>query len=365
MHAHARHAARILSLLGLAALVPLAGCEKKKPRPPLPEPKRMTPIPTPTPTPTPAPTPTPTPPPTPTPTPPPTPVPLSLATVAQTPALWPAQVALNAPHNFPVMIDGRPIGEAKVPAGTVLKLNRVVGVQVEVEYQGSFSFVPADSTDLMPRAVAISKNPALARPTPPPVPVFVPGTVITPVPVMELTPAAIAQRVTVDVVRVKPSATEIAEEKKAQKEAEKTGKATPMPANYNDNVDEVRLRVRLTNTDSNRAAKGLRGDLYIFADSLAERGAIKLIAKHPIDCSLQPRGTHEITTTEVATRFWTRQRYGFKYDSWVLRMTNSEDKEVLLKSNSPTLLKNAAKIPGLAVDKTYERSTLDPMDVPR
>src|SRR5262245_37235073 len=98
---------KIFQVIGLAALLSLTGCPKIVP------PKRATPTPkptlapTPTPVPTPVPTPPPTPTPTPTPTPPPTPVPLSLATVAQTPTLWPMEVALTAPHAFPVMIGGQ------------------------------------------------------------------------------------------------------------------------------------------------------------------------------------------------------------------------------------------------------------------
>lgn len=359
----------LLPVIALAVCLPLTGCQKKPVKRKVVTPKPATPIPA-TPTPIavkPTPEPTPMPVVVATPTPAPTPPPLEFATVAQTPALWPAQVVLTAAHSFPVIINGRPVGEVKTPPGLVLKLLRVIGTQVEVEYQGGIQLVPAASTDLMPRALAISKNPALARPTPPPAPVFVPGTVVTPVPVADLSPEAIAQRVTVDVVRVKKSASELAEEKKAQKAAEKAGKATPQPTNYNrdDDTDEVRLRVRLVNTDSNRAATRLKGELFIFADSLADRSAIKLLSKHPVDCSIPPRGVHEITTPDVTTRYWTRGRYGFKYDSWLLRMTNTEGKEVLVKTNAPTLLRNASKLASLEENKTYERATFEPKDVAR
>lgn len=357
----------MLGAVALAALLPLAGCQKKPVKRKAPTPRPITPVPA-TPTPTPAPTPVPTPPPTPvpTPTPPPaTPAPPDLATIERTPALWPAQVALTVARAFPVIINGRPVGEVKTPPGTVLRLSRVIGGQAEVEYQNSFHLVPAADTDLLPRALAISKNPALARPTPTPMPVLVTAG-LSPTPIVTDLPVdAIAQRVTVDVTRVKKSAAELAEEKKALKEAEKAGKATPRPTNANNEIDEIRLRVRLTNIDSNRTASKLKGELFIFADSLAERNATKLLAKHPIDCTLKPRGVHEVTTPDITTQYWTRGRYGFKYDNWVLRMTNSEGKEVLLKSNSPTLLKNAAKLASLESGKTYERTTLEPKDVAR
>jgi len=360
----------LIVLVTVIAILPAC----KKPVAKKATPKPITPVPA-TPTPvvvkaTPEPTPMPVVVATPTPAPP-TPPPLDLATVVRTPGLWPAQVLLTQPHGFPVMISGRVAGEVKVPAGTPLKLIRVFGPQVEVEYQNAIHIVPTDSTDLMPRAVAISKNPALARPTPMPAPVFVPGTVITPVPIVDLTAEQIAQRVTVDVTRIKRS--------RSEEEEKKDGAAaTPTPApgqrrannprrNYrqNDEEESIELRVRLTNTDSNRAARRLKGEIFIFADSLADRSALKLLGSHPIDCSIQPRGNHEFTTTELTTRFWTTQRYGFKYDSWIVRIRNAEDKEVLLKSNSPSLLRNAAKLATMAAGKTYERSTFEPVDVPR
>ncbi len=366
---------KILGVVAMAALLPLTGCRKpvvaRKPA----TPKPATPIPA-TPTPVVAkatPEPTPMPVVVATPTPAPTPPPLEFATVAQTSSLWPMQVALTATHSFPIVINGRAAGEVKVPPGTALKLLRVLGAQVEVEYQNGIHLLPAASTDLMPRAVAISKNPALARPTPRPAPVFVPGTVITPVPVADLPATAIAQRVMVDVVRAKKSRIEEKNEtekkddttdaKKDDKKADK--KDDRRNARADDNTESIELRVRLTNTDSTKAASRLKGEIFIFADSLADRSATKLLGTHVIDCSIPPRGVHEFTTSEITTMFWTRGRYGFKYDSWLLRLNNSEGKEVLVKSNSPTLLRNVAKMSSLAAGKTYERSTLEPKDVPR
>lgn len=82
------------------------------------------------------------------------PPPLDLATVARTPALWPKQVALVQAVVFPVILNGRPSGSATVPAGTGLRLHRVAGQHVDVEYQNARQFIPATATDLMARATA-------------------------------------------------------------------------------------------------------------------------------------------------------------------------------------------------------------------
>ena len=102
---------------------------------------------------------TPTPPPvvvvaTPPPTPVPTPPPLDITMVVRTPALWPQQVLLLQPVTLPVILNGRPVGEAKVPVGTALRVSRVGAQQMEIEYQNARYVIPVASTDLMQRALA-------------------------------------------------------------------------------------------------------------------------------------------------------------------------------------------------------------------
>ena len=93
-----------------------------------------------------------------TPAPVPTPPPLDLATVVCTPARWPPQVKLLQPTTFPLTNNGRVAGEAKIPAGTALRLLRVGNQSVEVEYQSARQLIPVVSTDLMPRALATFRN---------------------------------------------------------------------------------------------------------------------------------------------------------------------------------------------------------------
>lgn len=123
---------------------------------------------TPTPTPTPAPvvmaTPTPTP----------TPPPLDMTMVARAPGLWPKQISLVQPINFPVVLNGRVVGQAMAPVGTVLRVLRVGAQQVEVEYQNNRQVVPVASTDLYQKALAtfrangsvIPEAPVVAAATP-------------------------------------------------------------------------------------------------------------------------------------------------------------------------------------------------------
>jgi hypothetical protein len=98
-----------------------------------------------------------------------TPPPLDLATVVRTPALWPPQIQLLRATTFPVTINGRVAGDAKIPAGTSLRLLRVGLQSVEVDYQNTRQLVPVTSTDLMPRALAAFRNNGSVLPQLPPV----------------------------------------------------------------------------------------------------------------------------------------------------------------------------------------------------
>jgi hypothetical protein len=84
--------------------------------------------------------------------------PMTVETIAATPAWWPKQVSLVRVLAVPVVVNGKVAGEAQLPAGTMLRLLRVVGAQVEVEYQGGRHFIPAAATDLGPRALALKAS---------------------------------------------------------------------------------------------------------------------------------------------------------------------------------------------------------------
>ena len=83
---------------------------------------------------------------------------LDLETIANTPALWPKQVSLLRATPIPVVVNGKLAGQAQLPAGTVLRLLRVAGAQLEVEYQNARQMIAAAATDLVPRATALRNS---------------------------------------------------------------------------------------------------------------------------------------------------------------------------------------------------------------
>jgi len=117
---------------------------------PPPKPKR-----TPTPTPKPAtPTPTPTPKVTASATPKPASAEVDLNTLSNTPAEWPKKVILKEAVTFPVIINGKPVGEAQIPPGREVDLVKVEPTEVTVQFQGAMQRIPVKSTDLIERVKA-------------------------------------------------------------------------------------------------------------------------------------------------------------------------------------------------------------------
>jgi hypothetical protein len=278
-----------------------------------------------------------------TPTPPPaTPPPLEFATVARSPGLWPPQVALVQAMPFPLMMNGRVVGEAKAPVGTPLRLFRVYGQQVEVEYQAARHLIPVAATDLMARALVIFRQNGSVVPQPAvvaaaPVPVVAAATP-PPATVNGGNAAKIGDRLVADVARMKRSRIE--------------------GGDYDDKRERIELRVKLTNTDTKIVADKLKAEVYIFGESILDRTAVKLLHTQTFDVSLQPRSSHEETTEEVVTMYDTTDaRFGHKYEGWVLRVKDGTGHVVMSKSTSPSLLKGVEKASSLTKDKTYDRTT--------
>lgn len=324
------------------------------------------PPPAPTPEPESKPAPTPTPPPKPAPTPPPVvvaaptpapaPAPPDLATVAVNPGLWPPAVALTRPYFFPLIIDGKPVGQARAPEKSMLRLLRVQGTKVEVEFQKARHTIPASVTDLLDRALAIRNGTAAPQKTAPvqqaaPLPVAgEPGGMVgnSPPPMAAAPPTRTAgdadavklgQRIAVEVMPARATRTE--------------------GGDFDDKKDRFKLRVKFTNMDNALSAEGLKGEIFVFGESMRNRSVRSVLAVQSFTFALPRRAVHEFSTEEIVTSYDDSQfaRFGSKYESWYLRVRNSSGTEIFSKSSSPTLLKSADKITGLAVGSFYDRKT--------
>jgi hypothetical protein len=274
-----------------------------------------------------------------------TPVPLDLATVARSPGLWPPQIALVQPAPIPLVINGRAAGQVTLPAGSVLRMRRMSTQQVEVEYQSAWHLVPLTSTDLMTRALATfrangSVIPEVKVAAATPIPMTVASAVATPAPIATGPAGAvkIGERLQADVVRMKRSRIE--------------------GGDFDDKLEKIELKLKLSNTDTKISADKLTAEIYIFGESILDRAATKLLHMQTFQFSLPPRSSHEETTEEVETAYDTTDaRFGHKYEGWVLRIKDSTGATIFTKSTTQALLKGVEKNTKLAKNKSYDRST--------
>ena len=68
--------------------------------------------------------------------------------------LWPKSVALKKPSDFPAVRNGKVIGSLKVPVGAEVRVLKVAGGKVGLEYQGGGAWLDPKDTDFAERARA-------------------------------------------------------------------------------------------------------------------------------------------------------------------------------------------------------------------
>ena len=283
-------------------------------------------------------------------TPPPPPT-LDLATVARTPALWPAQVTLLKPVAFPVLLEGRVAGAVTVPIGTGLRLMRVSGQFVEVEYHAEKHVVPAASTDLLQRSQVTFANAGFVLPEPQ----------ATPVP-----PVPEPSRAAAQPVAPQPSTVPVAHaatfEQRVKVEALRRRSNKIAGGDWDDKTDRIAFAVKFANLDTVSGFSDCKAEFYIFAQHILNPKAFLLLLKENFSFSLPALGTHQFSTGEAVTKYdTTGARFGAKYEGWVLVVRDKSDKILMTKASPPSWLPVADKLKTLTVDSSYGHD-LKPMN---
>jgi len=123
-----------------------------------------------------------------------------------------------------------------------------------------------------------------------------------------------------------------------------------------DKTDQISFTVKLTNTDTRATFDSCKGEFYVFAESILNRKAFKLLGADNFEFALPPRGTHSFTSKETTT-LWDRTdaRFGAKYDAWVLVVRDAAGKVILKKSSAPTWLPVAEQMNTLNENSFYGR----------
>jgi len=93
--------------------------------------------------------------------------------------LWPREVALTAALIVPLVVDGKTVGHANLPAGTPLRLTKVDGANVHLTFNGSPVVTAAGNTDLSTRVQQIMRHKAQVASLPAAAPAAAPAATTT------------------------------------------------------------------------------------------------------------------------------------------------------------------------------------------
>jgi hypothetical protein len=265
-------------------------------------------------------------------------IPLKLADVVQDHSLWPPQIALTKPTQFPAVMNGQVIGSVGQPVGTVFRLVGVSLLGAEVVFRGATTRIPASATDLLARAEALRPQsadiPAAAA-------VLASSKIVTPTPVPKKESAA-------PVVYLAPSKLEIEMVRLKQSRIE--------GGDWDDKVDHITLKAKLQNPDTKLSAEKLHGTIYLFADSILTRGNRLLLGRYSFDCELGPRAERSFTTAEFSCAYDTTDaRFGYKYAGWVLQLQDAKGKTQFVKASAPSLEKASEHFAKLKDKAVYDR----------
>ncbi len=276
---------------------------------------------------------------------PPTPT-VDFATVARTPALWPAQVALLKPVAFPVLLDGRVAGSVTVPIGTRLRLLRVSGQFLEVEHHAQKQVVPATSTDLMQSAQVTFASAGFVLPEPQAAPVA-----LVPEPARVAAQPVLAQPVVTQPAIAPVPATF---EQRVKVEALRTRSNKIAGGDWDDKTDRIAFTVKCVNSDTVLGFSDCTAEFYIFAQNILNPKSFMLLLKESFTFSLPPLGAHEFSTGEAVTRYDPNgARFGAKYEGWALVIRDKSDKIIMTKASPPAWLPVADKLKTLTVKSSY------------
>lgn len=125
---------------------------------------------------------------------------------------------------------------------------------------------------------------------------------------------------------------------------------------FDDKLDRVTFTVRLKNNGIQDSFDNHSAEFYIFAKSILDRNAFKLLGVTKTDFSLPVRKTHEFVTEEAVTRYdKTGARFGAAYDSWAIIIRDSEGKLVKAKASSTQWEAHADELKNLKEGKYCNR----------
>jgi hypothetical protein len=133
---------------------------------------------------------------------------------------------------------------------------------------------------------------------------------------------------------------------------------------YDDKMQKITLRAKITNMDPKLEAKGLKAVFLVFGDSVITRGTTKVLLREEAALDLAPHQALDHTCQQAVTRFdKTNAIFGYSYGGWAVAVVSEEGKVVAFKSTSPSFEKLRDKVALFSAEKCYDRKaqvTIEP-----
>ena len=96
----------------------------------------------------------------------PTPTPDLMTWVLEAKEHWPKEVKLTQQVNFPVLVNGKAVGNVQAPVGALAKVTNLQAGQITVTWMNQAKILPVDATDLIQRVPAEMKRVETAKAAP-------------------------------------------------------------------------------------------------------------------------------------------------------------------------------------------------------
>lgn len=127
--------------------------------------------------------------------------------------------------------------------------------------------------------------------------------------------------------------------------------------NFDDKQEQLRFKVKLTNTDVRATMDKLQVKVWIFGESVLQRDRIKVFSIDEKTLTLPPRKTEEFFTTKVSYVYDNQNaaQYGIKYGGWVIVVKDSTGAIVEQRASVDRLLKDPDKLNTLRLNQFYDR----------
>jgi serine/threonine protein kinase len=133
---------------------------------------------------------------------------------------------------------------------------------------------------------------------------------------------------------------------------------------FDDEMQVINPRVKFTNTSTAQAYDGYTVSFILLGESTVDMKVAKVLQRVDFPVSLPIRQMYENKLPSVTTQFDTTGAvFGFKYQGWVVQVTDPNGAIVLTKSTSSAFEKLAEKVKLMKADECYDKkltSVTDP-----